>query len=106
MDFLDVQGPKDIEPAFERARKRRADAGLVLTASHNPYEDNGIKFFRDDGYKLDDAVEAEDSGEADGLAGDVAVAGAGVAGMERVAGAVEGAEGEAMELMAEREVKP
>jgi phosphoglucosamine mutase len=40
-------------------RSLRADAGIVLTASHNPYEDNGIKFFRDDGYKLDDSVEAE-----------------------------------------------
>jgi phosphoglucosamine mutase len=40
-------------------RSLRADAGIVLTASHNPYEDNGIKFFRHDGYKLDDAVEAE-----------------------------------------------
>ncbi len=38
-------------------RSLRADAGIVLTASHNPYEDNGIKFFRDDGYKLDDAIE-------------------------------------------------
>ena len=40
-------------------RSLRADAGLVLTASHNPYEDNGIKFFRDDGYKLDDTIERE-----------------------------------------------
>ncbi len=40
-------------------RSLRADAGIVLTASHNPYEDNGIKFFRDDGYKLDDTIEAE-----------------------------------------------
>lgn len=40
-------------------RSLRADAGIVLTASHNPSEDNGIKFFRDDGYKLDDAIEAE-----------------------------------------------
>lgn len=40
-------------------RSLRADAGIVLTASHNPYEDNGIKFFRDDGYKLDDAIESE-----------------------------------------------
>jgi phosphoglucosamine mutase len=38
-------------------RSLRADAGIVLSASHNPYEDNGIKFFRHDGYKLDDAVE-------------------------------------------------
>src|SRR5437660_126954 len=38
-------------------RSLRADAGIVLTASHNPYEDNGIKFFRADGYKLDDKIE-------------------------------------------------
>lgn len=40
-------------------RSLRADAGIVLTASHNPYEDNGIKFFFHDGYKLDDAIEKE-----------------------------------------------
>jgi phosphoglucosamine mutase len=40
-------------------RSLRADAGIVLTASHNPYEDNGIKFFHNDGYKLADAIEAE-----------------------------------------------
>ena len=38
-------------------RSLRADAGIVITASHNPYDDNGIKFFRADGYKLDDNVE-------------------------------------------------
>ncbi len=38
-------------------RSLRADAGIVLSASHNPYEDNGIKFFRHDGYKLDEAIE-------------------------------------------------
>lgn len=38
-------------------RTLRADAGIVLSASHNPYEDNGIKFFRHDGYKLDDDIE-------------------------------------------------
>ena len=37
----------------------RADAGIVITASHNPYTDNGIKFFRADGYKLDDQIEDE-----------------------------------------------
>lgn len=40
-------------------RSLRADAGIVLSASHNPYEDNGIKFFRHDGYKLDDEVEKQ-----------------------------------------------
>ena len=39
-------------------RSLRADAGIVITASHNPYADNGIKFFRADGYKLDDEIEA------------------------------------------------
>jgi phosphoglucosamine mutase len=39
-------------------RSLRADAGIVITASHNPYADNGIKFFRADGFKLDDKVEA------------------------------------------------
>jgi phosphoglucosamine mutase len=38
-------------------RSLRADAGIVITASHNPYDDNGIKFFRADGYKLDDNIE-------------------------------------------------
>jgi len=37
----------------------RADAGLVLSVSHNPFEDNGIKIFSHDGYKLPDEVEDE-----------------------------------------------
>jgi phosphoglucosamine mutase len=36
----------------------RADAGIVISASHNPYQDNGIKLFARDGFKLDDAVES------------------------------------------------
>jgi len=40
-------------------RSLRADAGIVITASHNPYDDNGIKFFRADGYKLDDNIERQ-----------------------------------------------
>src|SRR4051812_3787434 len=35
------------------------DLGVVLSASHNPYQDNGIKFFGGDGYKLSDSTEAE-----------------------------------------------
>ncbi|HSN92147.1 MAG TPA: phosphoglucosamine mutase [Anaeromyxobacteraceae bacterium] len=35
----------------------RADAGVVISASHNPYQDNGIKFFSRDGFKLPDAME-------------------------------------------------
>src|SRR5512136_2398194 len=35
----------------------RADAGVVISASHNPFQDNGIKFFSRDGFKLPDAME-------------------------------------------------
>ena len=38
-------------------RSMRADAGIVISASHNPYQDNGIKIFSRDGYKLPDAEE-------------------------------------------------
>jgi phosphoglucosamine mutase len=37
----------------------RADAGVVISASHNPYQDNGIKIFAADGFKLPDEVEAD-----------------------------------------------
>src|SRR6476659_2054603 len=37
----------------------RADAGVVISASHNPYQDNGIKIFAADGFKLPDDVESD-----------------------------------------------
>jgi len=40
-------------------RSMRADLGVVISASHNPFEDNGIKFFGPDGYKLSDQEEEE-----------------------------------------------
>ncbi|MCB1134867.1 MAG: phosphoglucosamine mutase, partial [Chlamydiia bacterium] len=40
-------------------RAYRADAGIVISASHNPYHDNGIKFFSSEGYKLPDSMEKE-----------------------------------------------
>lgn len=41
------------------SRTIHADAGIVISASHNPMRDNGIKFFGGDGYKLPDKIEAE-----------------------------------------------
>ncbi|MDR3311147.1 MAG: phosphoglucosamine mutase [Oscillospiraceae bacterium] len=41
------------------ARVRKSDLGIVISASHNPFEHNGIKFFSGDGYKLSDRLEAE-----------------------------------------------
>ena len=52
-----IIGPLPTPGVAYITRSLRADAGIVLSASHNPYEDNGIKFFRHDGYKLDDEVE-------------------------------------------------
>jgi len=52
-------GPLPTPGVAYATRSLRADAGIVITASHNPYADNGIKFFRADGYKLDDKIENE-----------------------------------------------
>lgn len=47
-------------PAVGRlTHSMRADIGVMISASHNPHHDNGIKFFGPDGYKLSDAAEAE-----------------------------------------------
>src|SRR5512137_2718357 len=52
-------GPLPTPGVAYATRSLRADAGIVITASHNPYDDNGIKFFRADGYKLDQTIEDE-----------------------------------------------
>ena len=54
-----IIGPLPTPGVAYITRSLRADAGIVLSASHNSYEDNGIKFFRHDGYKLDDKIEQQ-----------------------------------------------
>lgn len=56
VDFL---GPMPTPGIAYLTRTFRAAAGIVISASHNPYYDNGIKFFADNGHKLPDAVELE-----------------------------------------------
>lgn len=51
-------GPLPTPAIAYLTRTFRASAGIVISASHNPYYDNGIKFFGPDGMKLDDATEA------------------------------------------------
>jgi len=52
-------GPLPTPGVAYLARALRLSAGVVISASHNAYADNGIKFFSGDGFKLPDAVEAE-----------------------------------------------
>jgi len=51
-------GPMPTPAVAFLTRSLRADAGIVISASHNPHEDNGIKFFSAQGEKLADSVEA------------------------------------------------
>ena len=52
-------GPLPTPGVAYLTRALRLSAGVVISASHNPYADNGIKFFSRDGFKLPDAVEAD-----------------------------------------------
>jgi phosphoglucosamine mutase len=56
-DVLQV-GPLPTPGVAFLTRSMRADAGVVISASHNPFQDNGIKFFSYDGFKLPDESEA------------------------------------------------
>ena len=51
-------GPMPTPAIAFLTRSLRADAGVVISASHNPYQDNGIKFFSNEGFKLPDELEA------------------------------------------------
>lgn len=57
MDVILV-GPMPTPAVAMLTRSLRADVGVMISASHNPFEDNGIKLFGPDGYKLSDTVEA------------------------------------------------
>ena len=52
-------GPMPTPAVAHLTKSMGCGAGIMLTASHNPYEDNGLKIFGPDGYKLSDALEAE-----------------------------------------------
>lgn len=52
-------GPMPTPAIAFLTRSLRADAGVMISASHNPYQDNGIKFFSSDGFKLPDDFEAK-----------------------------------------------
>src|SRR5438045_5267498 len=56
MDVL-LLGPMPTPAVAMLTRSMRADIGVMISASHNPYDDNGIKLFGPDGYKLSDEVE-------------------------------------------------
>jgi phosphoglucosamine mutase len=52
-------GPMPTPAVAMLTRSLRADLGVMISASHNPFDDNGIKLFRPDGYKLSDEIELE-----------------------------------------------
>ena len=54
-----VLGPIPTPAVAMLTRSLRADIGVMISASHNPYEDNGIKLFGPDGYKLSDDIESQ-----------------------------------------------
>jgi len=70
---VNLFGPAPTPAVATLTRSLRADLGVMITASHNPFEDNGIKLFGPDGYKLSDQAELEiealmDSDPAEALA--------------------------------------
>lgn len=65
MDVFQI-GPMPTPAVAMLTRSLRADLGVMISASHNPYSDNGIKIFGPDGYKLSDTVEREIETMVDG----------------------------------------
>jgi phosphoglucosamine mutase len=58
MDVL-LLGPVPTPAVGYLTRSMRADVGVMISASHNPFQDNGVKFFGPDGFKLSDQIESE-----------------------------------------------
>ncbi|MDH3335707.1 MAG: phosphoglucosamine mutase [Rhodospirillaceae bacterium] len=74
MDVI-LAGPMPTPAIAMLTRSLRADLGVMISASHNPFEDNGIKIFGPDGYKLSDEVEAEiETRVASNMSGELAPA--------------------------------
>jgi len=73
MDVV-LLGPLPTPAVGMLTRSLRADLGVMISASHNPYQDNGIKLFGPDGFKLSDEVELEIEGRMSNGAGEVAPA--------------------------------
>ena len=72
MDVV-IFGPLPTPAVGMLTRSLRADLGVMISASHNPYDDNGIKLFGPDGYKLSDEMEQTIEARLDsGAAGDLA----------------------------------
>ncbi len=64
MDVL-LTGPMPTPAVGMLTRSMRADLGVMISASHNPYDDNGIKLFGPDGYKLNDDIERKIEAQMD-----------------------------------------
>jgi phosphoglucosamine mutase len=64
MDVL-LTGPMPTPAVGMLTRSMRADLGVMISASHNPYDDNGIKLFGPDGYKLSDEIERKIEAQMD-----------------------------------------
>jgi phosphoglucosamine mutase len=73
MDVVLV-GPMPTPAVAMLTRSMRADIGVMISASHNPYQDNGIKLFGPDGYKLSDEIEAAIEAAVESGVGDLAPA--------------------------------
>src|SRR5882757_6241336 len=65
MDVL-LTGPMPTPAVGMLTRSMRADLGVMISASHNPFDDNGIKLFGPDGFKLSDEVEHQIEALVDG----------------------------------------